>query len=64
MKLTQRELDVLAEVAMGWSNGRVASRLGLTEQTVKSYLKGAMSKLDSHTRGEAVYQARIHGLLP
>lgn len=64
VKLTRRELDVLTEVAMGWGNARVADRLGLTEQTVKSYLKGAMGKLDSHTRGEAVYRARTAGLLP
>lgn len=64
VKLTRRELEVLSEVAMGWGNGRVGKRLGLTEQTVKSYLKSAMAKLDSHTRGEAVYRARITGLLP
>lgn len=62
--LTPRELDVLALVAVGCANGEVAARLGLTLQTAKSYLKGAMSKLDSHTRGEAVHTARRVGLLP
>ncbi len=62
--LTPREHDVLAEVALGHGNRAVADRLGLTEQTVKSYLKAAMSKLDSHTRGEAVHRARGCGLLP
>ena len=62
--LTPRELDVLAEVALGHGNRAVAARLGLTEQTAKSYLKAAMSKLDSHTRGEAVHRARGFGLLP
>lgn len=62
--LTPREHDVLAEVALGHGNRAVATRLGLTEQTAKSYLKAAMSKLDSHTRGEAVHRARGFGLLP
>lgn len=62
--LTPREHDVLAEVALGHANRVVAARLGLTEQTAKSYLKAAMSKLDSHTRGEAVHRARGFGILP
>jgi len=64
LALTPRELDVLAEVALGSGNAQVAVRLGLSEQTVKSYLKSAMAKLDGHTRGEAVYRARAAGLIP
>lgn len=64
VRLTSRELDVLTAVAMGHGNVEVGRRLGLTVQTVKSYLKSAMAKLDSHTRGEAVYRARVAGLLP
>ncbi|MFF4599471.1 LuxR C-terminal-related transcriptional regulator [Amycolatopsis sp. NPDC001319] len=64
IRLSPRELDVLTAVAMGHANVDVARRLGLTVQTVKSYLKSAMAKLDSHTRGEAVYRARMAGLLP
>ncbi|WP_326834072.1 LuxR C-terminal-related transcriptional regulator [Amycolatopsis rhabdoformis] len=64
VRLSPRELDVLTAVAMGHANEAVARRLGLTVQTVKSYLKSAMAKLDSHTRGEAVYRARRAGLLP
>ncbi len=62
--LTARERDVLAEAALGHGNRAIGARLGLREQTVKSYLKAAMSKLDSHTRGEAVHRARVAGLLP
>jgi LuxR family transcriptional regulator, regulator of acetate metabolism len=54
---------VLALVAVGCGNGAVAERLGLTVHTVKSYLKSAMGKLDSHTRGEAVHAARGAGLI-
>lgn len=62
--LTPRELDVLALIGVGCANREVAARLGLTVQTTKSYLKHAMSKLGSHTRGEAVHAARRAGLLP
>ena len=62
--LSARELDVLALVAVGHANGEVGARLGLTVETVKSYLKSAMAKLGSRTRGEAVHRARAGGLLP
>ncbi|MEJ2887224.1 LuxR C-terminal-related transcriptional regulator [Actinomycetospora aeridis] len=62
--LSARELDVLALVAIGHTNGEVAVHLGLTVETVKSYLKSAMAKLGSRTRGEAVHRARTGGLLP
>ncbi len=63
VRLTPRELEVLTIVAVGCGNAEVSQRLHLTEQTVKSYLKSAMSKLDSHSRSEAVYRARQAGLL-
>lgn len=62
--LSARELDVLALVAVGHANSEVGARLGLTVETVKSYLKSAMAKLGSRTRGEAVHRARAGGLLP
>jgi DNA-binding CsgD family transcriptional regulator len=62
--LSAREVDVLALVAVGHANGEVAARLGLRVETVKSYLKSAMAKLGSRTRGEAVHRARVAGLLP
>ncbi|MEU8799210.1 helix-turn-helix transcriptional regulator [Spirillospora sp. NPDC048819] len=62
--LTPRELDVLSYVAIGCTNAEAAERLGLLPETVKSYLRSAMRKLDSHTRLEAVTTARRAGLLP
>jgi DNA-binding CsgD family transcriptional regulator len=64
VRLTRRETDVLAQVATGLGNRQIGVQLGLTEQTVKSYLRSAMTKLSSSTRGEAVYRARNAGLLP
>ncbi|MFC4126552.1 helix-turn-helix transcriptional regulator [Nocardia rhizosphaerae] len=63
-RLSPRELDVLAQVALGCTNQETAARLSLGQETVKSYLRQAMSKLDARTRHEAVALARRHRLLP
>ncbi|MFJ8003948.1 helix-turn-helix transcriptional regulator [Streptomyces fagopyri] len=62
--LAPREVDVLACVAAGATNGGAAQRLGLRPETVKGYLRSAMRKLGAHTRGEAVIAARRAGVLP
>ncbi|WDF42384.1 helix-turn-helix transcriptional regulator [Streptomyces sp. T12] len=64
VQLSPRELDVLACVAAGSTNAVAAERLGLGAETVKGYLRSAMRKLGTHTRGEAVVAARRAGLLP
>ncbi|MBF6128412.1 helix-turn-helix transcriptional regulator [Nocardia brasiliensis] len=63
-QLSRRELDVLSQVALGCTNQETAQRLSLAAETVKSYLRNAMTKLDAHSRHEAVVAARRHGLLP
>jgi LuxR family transcriptional regulator, regulator of acetate metabolism len=55
---------VLAQIALGCTNQEAALRLSLGAETVKSYLRQAMSKLDAGTRHEAVARARRYGLLP
>lgn len=62
--LPPRELDVLAQVALGCTNIEVAQRLSLKPETVKSYLRSASTKLGARTRHEAVSKARRSGLLP
>ncbi|GCE40563.1 helix-turn-helix transcriptional regulator [Rhodococcus sp. USK10] len=62
--LTPREIDVLSHVALGCTNGEAAQRLSVGPETVKSYLRSAMSKLDARSRHEAVVTARRLGLLP
>jgi len=63
-RLARRELDVLAQVALGCSYQETAERLGLKAVTVKSYLQNAMAKLSPHNRLEAVSAARRLGLIP
>ncbi|WP_068277160.1 LuxR C-terminal-related transcriptional regulator [Aldersonia kunmingensis] len=62
--LSPRELDVLAQIALGATNAEAAARLAVRPETVKSYLRSAMGKLGARTRHEAVVLARHAGLLP
>ena len=63
-KLSARELDVLACVALGHTNVEAATEMGIGAETVKSYLRSVMRKLGAHTRYEAVNAARRIGALP
>lgn len=64
VRLSPRELDVLACAALGLTNAEIGANLSLKETTVKSYLAAAMSKLDASTRHAAVTRARRWGILP
>jgi DNA-binding CsgD family transcriptional regulator len=64
MTLSPRELDVLAEIALGCTNAEAAQRLSLKPETIKSYLRSATAKLGARTRHEAVTKARRSRLLP
>lgn len=62
--LSPRELDVLACVAVGYTNAETARALAIEPETAKSYLRSAMRKLDAHSRVQAVNATRAAGLLP
>lgn len=53
-ELSQREQQVLQEVAKGSSNKQVALKLGISEKTVKHYMTTTMSKLGVANRVAAV----------
>jgi DNA-binding NarL/FixJ family response regulator len=61
--LSERELDVLQEVAQGSSTKEVAERLFLSEETVKTHLKQIFKKLEVRDRTEAVAEAFRRGLV-
>jgi DNA-binding CsgD family transcriptional regulator len=63
-RLTTRQVDVLALVALGLTNEGIAASLGLSSLTVKSYLRSAMARLDARTRYEAVVEARRLAIIP
>ena len=56
-RLSPREREVLALVAEGCSNKLVASRLGISERTVKNHLTYIMTKLRAYDRTHAVVTA-------
>lgn len=62
--LTPRELDVLKLLAEGLPNKGVASRLEVSEHTVKFHVNSIMGKLNAQSRTEAVTLATRQGLLP
>ena len=62
--LTAREVDVLALTALGSRNRDTADHLGISPETVKSYLRSAMAKLGVHSRHAAVEVARERNLIP
>jgi DNA-binding NarL/FixJ family response regulator len=53
----KRELEVLLLVARGMSNRNIASRLGISETTVKRHLANLYPKMGVSSRGEAVRKA-------
>ncbi|HWP38450.1 MAG TPA: LuxR C-terminal-related transcriptional regulator [Gemmatimonadales bacterium] len=62
-RLTRRELDVLRLVAGGLSNGEIASRLSLSEFTVKRHVQNILRKLDLPSRAGAAAYAAKHQLV-
>lgn len=52
--LTPRELEVLALMATGATNNRIAEQLVITDGTVKSHVKRILRKLRAANRAEAI----------
>jgi two-component system response regulator DesR len=61
--LTEREREVLSASANGATIGEVASKLYLSEGTVRNYLSTAIKKLDARNRVEAARLADRKGWL-
>jgi LuxR family transcriptional regulator, regulator of acetate metabolism len=61
--LSSREIQVLELVAAGASNRDIARELILSPETVKSYLRNAMRKLDVQSRAAAVHVVARSGLI-
>jgi len=61
--LSEREIEVLREVARGTSNKIIASHLSISEATVKAHMKNILLKLGASDRTHAVNIATTRGFL-
>ncbi len=53
-RLTSRERELLAMLGDGWTNTQIATRTGISENTVKYHLKNLYDKLEVRNRAMAV----------
>ena len=61
-RLTAREQEVLALIARGYSNKRIARELGIAEKTVKTHVGHVLAKLGVTDRTQAAVHAVRMGL--
>ncbi len=62
--ITPRELEILNLIAQGLSNREIATRLFVSENTVKTHCSRAFDKLGARRRTQAVQLGKQLGLLP
>lgn len=61
--LTRREIEVLSQLAEGYSNHEIAEELSLSVSTVKTHLVSIFKKLDVGSRTDAINITRKHNLI-
>jgi two-component system, NarL family, response regulator LiaR len=61
---TDRELEVLALAAKGYTNKAIGVQLGISDRTVQGHLARTFAKLEASGRTEAVMRAVSLGLIP
>jgi len=59
--LSPREMEILQFVTRGLSNKEIASKLGISHQTVKNHMTAILHKLDIEDRTQAAVYALRHG---
>jgi DNA-binding NarL/FixJ family response regulator len=59
--LSPREMEILQFVTRGLSNKEIASKLGISHQTVKNHMTAILHKLDVEDRTQAAVYALRHG---
>jgi DNA-binding NarL/FixJ family response regulator len=61
--LTEREKDVLTDLAKGYTYKEVAKKLGISHHTVADHVKAIYRKLSVRSRSQAVFEAMQTGLI-
>lgn len=59
--LSPRETEILQSVTRGMSNKEIASKLGISQQTVKNHMTSILRKLNVEDRTQAAVTALRHG---
>lgn len=62
-ELTDRELDVLQQIAYGYRNDQIAQNLFISEGTVKTHVHRILQKMGVEDRTQAVAKALRHKLV-
>ena len=62
--ITARELEILTQIAHGFSNREIAAQLFVSENTVKTHCARVFDKLGAARRTQAVQRGKELGLLP
>lgn len=62
-QLTRREKDVLLLLSKGLSSQKIARELGVTNNTVRTHIQNILTKLQAHSRLEAVALAIKYGII-
>lgn len=62
--LSERELEVLHELAAGHSNKEIATHLHVSPNTIKTHVARLFEKLGARRRTEAIHRARELGIVP
>jgi LuxR family maltose regulon positive regulatory protein len=58
MMLTTRELEILELLSMGYTNKKIAEKLYVSINTVKTHMSNLFDKLEAHNRVDALVRAR------
>jgi len=62
--ISERELEVLREIAGGRSNKEIAAQLNVSPNTIKTHVARLFEKLGARRRTEAILKARELGIVP
>ncbi|MCB0400630.1 MAG: tetratricopeptide repeat protein [Flavobacteriales bacterium] len=63
LSLSQREMEVLSYLALGWTDSEIAEKLFVSKATIKTHLRRIYSKLLVKGRAEAVSIAHRHNII-
>lgn len=63
-QLSAREKEVLEFITKGFTADEIARLMNVSVHTVQTYIRRIYSKLNVHSKAEAIYEARNQGLLP